>query len=145
VVWIYRSKAPPGWQDNGKIKNMSVDLRSPTLPTYYGEKAVIRILNKDETSLRLKDLGFNPRSYTTIRNFINQPQGMILITGPTGSGKTSTLYACMSEVISEEINIITVEDPVEFELHGINQVQINEKVGLTFPSVLRSILGRTQM
>ncbi len=123
-----------------RSKNMSVDLRVSTLPTYYGEKAVIRILNKDETSLRLKDLGFNPRSYTTIRNFINQPQGMILITGPTGSGKTSTLYACMSEVISEEINIITVEDPVEFELHGINQVQINEKVGLTFPSVLRSIL-----
>ncbi|MBN1903702.1 MAG: Flp pilus assembly complex ATPase component TadA, partial [Deltaproteobacteria bacterium] len=129
---------------DGRIKvrsrNMSVDLRVSTLPTYYGEKAVIRILNKDETSLKIKDLGFNPRSYTTIRNFINQPQGMILITGPTGSGKTSSLYACMSEVISEEINIITVEDPVEFELQGINQVQINEKVGLTFPSVLRSIL-----
>jgi type IV pilus assembly protein PilB len=137
---ISERRLPQDGRIKVRSKNMSVDLRVSTLPTYYGEKAVIRILNKDETSLRLKDLGFNPRSYTTIRNFINQPQGMILITGPTGSGKTSSLYACMSEVISEEINIITVEDPVEFELHGINQVQINEKVGLTFPSVLRSIL-----
>ncbi len=137
---ISERRLPQDGRIKVRSKSMSVDLRVSTLPTYYGEKAVIRILNKDETSLRIKDLGFIPRSHTTIRNFINQPQGMILITGPTGSGKTSSLYACMSEVISEEINIITVEDPVEYELHGINQVQINEKVGLTFPSVLRSIL-----
>ncbi|MGD9077423.1 MAG: ATPase, T2SS/T4P/T4SS family, partial [Desulfobacteraceae bacterium] len=84
--------------------------------------------------------GFSDGNLETIKKFIYQPQGMILITGPTGSGKTSTLYACMRQVRSDEVNIVTVEDPVEYELAGINQVQINEKVGLTFPYVLRSIL-----
>jgi type IV pilus assembly protein PilB len=129
---------------DGRIKvrsrNTSVDLRVSTLPTYYGEKAVIRILNKEETSLSLIDLGFSQKSLSTIQSFIKQPQGMILITGPTGSGKTSTLYSCLSAIKSDELNIITVEDPVEYELGGINQVLINEKVGLTFPFVLRSIL-----
>jgi len=117
-----------------------VDLRVSTLPTYYGEKAVIRILNKQEAALTLKELGFSPKSLAIIQNFTSQPQGMMLITGPTGSGKTSTLYACMQAIKSDEVNIVTVEDPVEFELAGINQVQISEKVGLTFPYVLRSIL-----
>jgi type II secretory ATPase GspE/PulE/Tfp pilus assembly ATPase PilB-like protein len=129
---------------DGRIKvrsrNTSVDLRVSTLPTYYGEKAVIRILNKEETSLSLADLGFGQKNLNTIHSFIKQPQGMILITGPTGSGKTSTLYSCLSTIKSDELNIITVEDPVEYELGGINQVMINEKVGLTFPFVLRSIL-----
>jgi len=93
-----------------------VDLRVSTLPTYYGEKAVIRILNKEEAFLSVDDLGFTKKSLITIRNFINQPQGMVLITGPTGSGKTSTLYGCMREVRSDEVNIITVEDPVEYEM-----------------------------
>ena len=123
-----------------RSKNVSVDLRVSTLPTYYGEKAVIRILNKEETFLSLEQLGFDEKNRGILGNFIRQPQGMILITGPTGSGKTSTLYAFMSEIRSEEVNIITVEDPVEYELGGINQVQINEKVGLTFPFILRSIL-----
>jgi type II secretory ATPase GspE/PulE/Tfp pilus assembly ATPase PilB-like protein len=85
-------------------------------------------------------MGFSPKSLAIIQNFSAQPQGMVLITGPTGSGKTSTLYACMQAIKSDEVNIVTVEDPVEFELAGINQVQISEKVGLTFPYVLRSIL-----
>ncbi|MBW2209379.1 MAG: type II/IV secretion system protein, partial [Deltaproteobacteria bacterium] len=123
-----------------RAKNVSVDLRVSTLPTYYGEKAVIRILNKEESFLTVADLGFSPKSLEAINNFISQPQGMILITGPTGSGKTSTLYACLKQVMSDEVNIVTVEDPVEYELGGINQVQIHEKVGLTFPYVLRSIL-----
>lgn len=137
---IAEKRLPQDGRIKVRAKNASVDLRVSTLPTYYGEKAVIRILNKQEVSLSIKELGFSERSHTNIRNLLAQPQGMILITGPTGSGKTSTLYACLQAVKSDAVNIITVEDPVEFELVGINQVQINEKVGLTFPYVLRSIL-----
>jgi len=122
---------------DGRIK---VKAKNFSLPTFYGEKAVIRILNKQEASMSLDDLGFSGETLPLLRRFIRRPQGMILITGPTGSGKTSTLYACMGEIKSDEVNIITVEDPVEYELPGINQVQINEKVGLTFPFILRSIL-----
>jgi type IV pilus assembly protein PilB len=137
---IAEKRLPQDGRIKVRAKNVSVDLRVSTLPTYYGEKAVIRILNKQETFLSLKELGFGERSLATVKNLISQPQGMILITGPTGSGKTSSLYACLQAVKSDELNIITVEDPVEYELGGINQVQINEKVGLTFPYVLRSIL-----
>jgi type IV pilus assembly protein PilB len=137
---IAERRLPQDGRIKVKAKNMSVDLRVSTLPTYYVEKAVIRILNKEVASLSLEQLGFNQKNMTMIRNFIHRPQGMVLITGPTGSGKTSSLYACLQEIKSDEVNIITVEDPVEFELAGINQVQINEKVGLTFPFVLRSIL-----
>ena len=137
---IAEKRLPQDGRIKVKAKNMSVDLRVSTLPTYYGEKAVIRILNKEEAFLELNQLGFSKKNLTIITNFIQRPQGMVLITGPTGSGKTSTLYACMREIKSEEVNIITVEDPVEYELAGINQVQINEKVGLTFPFILRSIL-----
>jgi type IV pilus assembly protein PilB len=137
---IAERRLPQDGRIKVKARNMSVDLRVSTLPTYYGEKAVIRILNKEIASLSLEQLGFSRKNMTVLSNFINRPQGMVLITGPTGSGKTSTLYACLQEIQSDEINVITVEDPVEFELPGINQVQINEKVGLTFPFVLRSIL-----
>ena len=137
---IAEKRLPQDGRIKVRAKNVSVDLRVSTLPTYYGEKAVIRILNKESSFLSVKDLGFSPKSLDAINNFISQPQGMILITGPTGSGKTSTLYACLKQVMSDEVNIITVEDPVEYELGGINQVQIHEKVGLTFPYVLRSIL-----
>jgi len=137
---IAERRLPQDGRIKVKAKNMSVDLRVSTLPTYYGEKAVIRILNKQIASLSLEQLGFSRKDMTMLLNFIHRPQGMFLITGPTGSGKTSTLYACLQEAKSDEVNIITVEDPVEFELPGVNQVQINEKVGLTFPFVLRSIL-----
>lgn len=137
---IAEKRLPQDGRIKVKTKNASVDLRVSTLPTYYGEKAVIRILNKEESFLSLQELGFTPYNQDTIRHFIAQPQGMILITGPTGSGKTSTLYACIREIQNDEINIVTVEDPVEYEFKGINQVQINEKVGLTFPYILRSIL-----
>jgi len=137
---IAEKRLPQDGRIKVKTKSGSVDLRVSTLPTYYGEKAVIRILNKQGAFLTLKDLGFSPKSLSIIQNFSSQPQGMTLITGPTGSGKTSTLYACMQAIKSDEINIVTVEDPVEYELAGINQVQISEKVGLTFPYVLRSIL-----
>jgi type IV pilus assembly protein PilB len=137
---IAERRLPQDGRIKVKARNMSVDLRVSTLPTYYGEKAVVRILNKEVASISLGQLGFSEKNATIVKNFIHRPQGMVLITGPTGSGKTSTLYACMQEVKSEEVNIITVEDPVEYELAGINQVQINERVGLTFPFVLRSIL-----
>jgi type IV pilus assembly protein PilB len=137
---IAEKRLPQDGRIKVRAKNVSVDLRVSTLPTYYGEKAVIRILNKQDSFLSLKELGFSERGLATLQNLISQPQGMILITGPTGSGKTSTLYASLQAVKSDELNIITVEDPVEYELGGINQVQINEKVGLTFPYVLRSIL-----
>lgn len=137
---ISEKRLPQDGRIRVRAKDASVDLRVSTLPTYYGEKAVIRILNKQVSFITLQMLGFSERSLETINNCITQPQGMLLITGPTGSGKTSTLYSCMQVIKSDEVNIITVEDPVEFELGGINQVQINEKVGLTFPYVLRSIL-----
>jgi len=137
---ISEKRLPQDGRIKVRSRNMSVDLRVSTLPTYYGEKAVIRILNKEEAFLTLDEMGFAEKSLTLINGFIKQPQGMILFTGPTGSGKTSSLYGCMREIRSEEVNIITVEDPVEYELAGLNQVQINEKVGLTFPFILRSIL-----
>ncbi|MEE9612111.1 MAG: ATPase, T2SS/T4P/T4SS family, partial [Desulfatiglandales bacterium] len=137
---ISERRLPQDGRIKVRSKNVGVDLRVSTLPTYYGEKAVIRILNKEEAFLSLEDLGFRRNGLESARHFVKQPQGMVLITGPTGSGKTSTLYACMKEIRSDEVNIVTVEDPVEYELGGINQVQINEKVGLTFPFILRSIL-----
>ncbi|MBW2116699.1 MAG: Flp pilus assembly complex ATPase component TadA [Deltaproteobacteria bacterium] len=137
---IAERRLPQDGRIKVKAKNFSADLRVSTLPTFYGEKAVIRILNKQEASMTLDEIGFSAENIIILRRFIRRPQGMILITGPTGSGKTSTLYACMSEIKSDEANLITVEDPVEYELPGINQVQINEKVGLTFPFILRSIL-----
>jgi len=131
---ISEKRLPQDGRIKVRSKNLSVDLRVSTLPTYYGEKAVIRILNKEEAFLSLEELGFSEKSLRPIKNFIRQPQGMLLFTGPTGSGKTSSLYACMREIRSEETNIITVEDPVEYELAGINQVQINDKVGLRWES-----------
>ena len=137
---IAEKRLPQDGRIKVKSKNVSVDLRVSTLPTYYGEKAVIRILNKEASFLTLNDLGFDKKNLEMVKGFTKQPMGMVLITGPTGSGKTSTLYGCLKAVLSDEINIVTVEDPVEYELAGINQVQINEKVGLTFPFILRSIL-----
>jgi type IV pilus assembly protein PilB len=137
---IAEKRLPQDGRIKVKAKNMSADLRVSTLPTYYGEKAVIRVLRREDAFLEIEELGFTQKNTAILRNFIQRPQGMILIVGPTGSGKTSSLYACMKEIRSDEINIISVEDPVEYELPGVNQVQINEKVGLTFPFILRSIL-----
>ena len=137
---IAEKRLPQDGRIRVRAKESPVDLRVSTLPTFYGEKAVIRILNKQTASLSIDDLGFSGDNERILRSFISRPQGMILITGPTGSGKTSTLYACMRQIRSDAVNIITVEDPVEYEMSGINQVQVNEKVGLTFPYVLRAIL-----
>ncbi|OIJ10574.1 type II secretion system protein GspE [Anaerobacillus alkalilacustris] len=117
-----------------------IDLRISTLPTVYGEKIVIRILDLGSALVNLGQLGFNKINHKHFVNLIAKPSGIILITGPTGSGKTSTLYAALNHLNSDEVNIITVEDPVEYQIEGINQVQVNTNVGLTFSTGLRSIL-----
>ena len=117
-----------------------IDLRVATLPTVWGEKVVMRILDNTNTSLTLRDLSLLDRNLETFRTAYTKPYGMILVTGPTGSGKSTTLYTTLNAVSKPEINVITVEDPVEYRMHGINQVQVNPKAGLTFASALRSIL-----
>ena len=129
---------------DGRIKirysNREIDLRVSTLPTIYGEKIVMRILDKEALTLDLSKLGFDDWSMENFKKAIHQPYGMILITGPTGSGKTTTLYSAVHTINSPDINIMTAEDPVEYNLKGINQVQINEEIGRTFAAVLRSFL-----
>ncbi len=111
-----------------------------TLPTYYGEKITIRILDRLSLKLNLQEMGPSEKDYQRMRSITDRPQGIVLITGPTGSGKTSTLYAMVNHIKTQAINIITLEDPIEYELKGINQVAINEKTGLTFAFALRSVL-----
>jgi len=122
------------------LGNRAVDLRMATLPTIYGEKVVMRVLDKTNVVLSFEDLGFDDEMLATYRNIYTKPYGTILVTGPTGSGKTTTLYATLSTLNSPERNIITVEDPVELRIKGINQVQLNQRAGLTFASALKSIL-----
>ncbi len=116
------------------------DFRVSTLPTHYGEKTVIRILKHDMGLLTLSRIGFTEKELESITELIEKPQGMIFVTGPTGSGKSSTLFACLNAIRTKAINITTIEDPIEYKVEGINQVQINEKAGVTFASTLRSIL-----
>jgi type IV pilus assembly protein PilB len=117
-----------------------IDLRVATLPTVWGEKIVMRVLDNSTAMLKLSDLGFSDPNYVVYSKSFIKPYGMILVTGPTGSGKSTTLYATLNIVSKPEVNVITVEDPVEYRLPGINQVQTNVKAGLTFSSALRSIL-----
>lgn len=137
---ITESRLPQDGRIRMTIEDNHVDLRVATLPTVYGEKVVIRILDLSNVDRKLEDLGFNPDTLETFRELIKQPSGLVLITGPTGSGKTSTLYAGINELNSPKVNIITVEDPVEYQLEGVNQVQVNAGIGLTFATGLRSIL-----
>jgi type IV pilus assembly protein PilB len=117
-----------------------IDLRVATLPTVYGEKVVMRILDNSGSSMSLDDLHMLERNSIAYKASYTKPYGMILVTGPTGSGKSTTLYTTLHAVARPEINVITVEDPVEYRMKGINQVQVNPKAGLTFASALRSIL-----
>ncbi len=125
-----------GMVQNGK----AIDFRVAVLPTVYGEKVVMRILDKSSILLRLEDLGFLPEPLEKFRKAFSQPHGALLVTGPTGSGKSTSLYATLNVLNTEEKNITTVEDPVEYRLPGINQVQVNPKAGLTFANALRNIL-----
>lgn len=122
------------------VGGKQIDLRVASLPTVHGEKIVIRILDKSSVLLKLEDLGFLEGNYTRFHSAYSKPYGMILVTGPTGSGKSTTLYATLNILNQQDRNIITVEDPVEYRLSGVNQVQVNPKAGLTFGSALRSIL-----
>ena len=129
---------------DGRIRigqgNENVDLRVSTLPTEFGEKIVLRILDKSEQRLELRQLGFEETNLKQFRKAIANPYGMILVTGPTGSGKTTTLYAALSELNTPEVNITTIEDPIEYNLPGINQTQVRSDIGLTFSTALRAIL-----
>ena len=121
-------------------KNKELDFRVSVLPTLFGEKIVLRLLDKDNLRLDMTKLGFEPESLVKFEEAIFKPWGMVLVTGPTGSGKTNTLYSALSKVNSPEVNIMTAEDPVEFNLPGINQVQMKESIGLNFAATLRSFL-----
>jgi type IV pilus assembly protein PilB len=123
-----------------KVANKHYDLRISTLPTIFGEKVVIRILDQTRAFISLADLGFQGAELEVLTSILSRPQGIVLVTGPTGSGKSSTLYGALNHLRSEVINIVTVEDPVEYQLPGINQVQVNERAGITFATGLRSIL-----
>lgn len=123
-----------------KVGDKAYDIRVSVLPVVFGERIVMRLLDKSRTFTGLKDIGFSERDYKVIENNIHRPNGIIYVTGPTGSGKTSTLYSVLNELNSPEFNIITVEDPVEYQMAGVGQVGVREKVGLTFAAALRSIL-----
>lgn len=137
---IAEKRVPQDGRIRYTSKKQTHDFRVSTLPTHYGEKTVIRLLKHDLSLLELKNLGIDLKELKQIYETIEKPQGMIFVTGPTGSGKSSTLFACLNRIRTKEINITTIENPIEYKLNGINQVQINEKAGVTFSSTLRSIL-----
>lgn len=137
---IAEKRIPQDGRVESKIVGRDIDMRISTLPTVYGEKTVIRLLDRSNFMFKKETLGFKEKDLATLVKIINQPYGMLLVTGPTGSGKTTTLYALLQELNSVEKNVITIEDPVEYKLKGINQVQVNPKAGLTFASGLRSVL-----
>jgi len=123
-----------------KMANRIIDLRVSTVPTIYGEKAVLRILDKSQVPLDLGQLGFEPKDLENYRKAINSPWGLIFLTGPTGCGKSTTLYATLNEIKGSEKNLLTIEDPVEYRMDGVNQVQARPEIGLTFATGLRSFL-----
>jgi len=123
-----------------KVRNQRIDVRISTMPTQYGESVVMRLLNQGGTTLRLDAIGMPARIVERFRALVQRPNGLVLVTGPTGSGKTTTLYSALSELNSVEKKLITVEDPVEYRLKGVNQVQVNDKIELSFARVLRSAL-----
>jgi type IV pilus assembly protein PilB len=142
---IAEKRIPQDGRFKLRVRGRTIDFRVSIMPTVHGEDAVIRILDKESAnaefkSLNLDVLGFDAETKKKVRKFIREPYGMVLVTGPTGSGKTTTLYACLSEIQSVEDKIVTIEDPVEYQLRGITQIPVNEKKGLTFARGLRSIL-----
>ncbi len=137
---IAERRVPQDGKFQMKVEGRKVDFRVSTLPTVHGEKVVLRILDSSNLKLSLDSLGFEPKCMSDLQTALNEPWGMILVTGPTGSGKTTTLYSSLQAIITPEENIVTVEDPVEYQIAGINQVPINVKRGLSFAAALRSIL-----
>ncbi|WP_375480199.1 GspE/PulE family protein [uncultured Jatrophihabitans sp.] len=139
-VDITEKRVPQNGRITVRLDKHKVDLRLATLPTVWGEKIVLRVLDTGGIDLELKKLGFTDATYARFSKSFTKPHGMVLVTGPTGSGKSTTLYATLAEISKPEVNIITVEDPVEYRLAGVNQVQVNHKAGLTFAAVLPAIL-----
>jgi type II secretory ATPase GspE/PulE/Tfp pilus assembly ATPase PilB-like protein len=137
---IAEKRLPQDGRIQVKIKKKPVDLRVSTIPTNHGESVVMRVLDKSSLMLGLPELGFLSDDQETFERLIKLPDGILLVTGPTGSGKTSTLYACLNYINKPDRKIITVEEPVEYQMTGINQVQVNNDAGMTFPIALRSIL-----
>lgn len=137
---ITENRLPQDGAIKGRIDDIDLDMRVSVLPTNEGEKAVIRILDYSMSLNGLKNLGFSPENYKKVEKMLAVPNGIILVTGATGSGKSTTTYSMLQELNNEERNIITVEDPIEMNIEGINQVQVNSDIGLTFANVLRSIL-----
>ncbi len=137
---IAEKRLPQDGRMKIKSGDNEIDVRVSILPTVHGEKVVLRLLGSGNVNLNLTTLGFPTKKLTIFRKWINQPYGMVLISGPTGSGKSTTLYASLAELQSEGTNITTVEDPVEYQIDGINQIHVREEIGLTFSSSLRSIL-----
>lgn len=137
---IAERRVPQDGRISLKIEDKTVDVRVATLPTAYGEKVTMRLLNRSSRLITLEELGFPLLELEKYRRIVHMPYGFILVTGPTGSGKSTTLYATLSAINSVEKNIITVEDPIEYRLDGLNQVQVNVRAGLTFANGLRSIL-----
>lgn len=137
---IAEKRLPQDGRIRRKIAGKDIDMRVATVPTAAGERITIRLLDRSSVLLGLPDIGMAEDTLGLIRGIIDRPHGILLVTGPTGSGKTTTLYACLSEINSPELNILTVEDPVEYQLEGISQTQVNTKIDLTFASGLRSFL-----
>lgn len=137
---IAEKRKPQDGRIEIKVAGKEIDIRVSVLPVVHGERVVMRLLDKSRTFVKLETLGFSTRDFKVLEHSISQPNGIVLVTGPTGSGKTTTLYSILSRVNSSEVNLVTVEDPVEYQISGINQVQVNEKIGLTFAAALRSIL-----
>ena len=137
---IAERRIPQDGRTTIKIDNRIIDIRVASLPSVYGEKITMRLLDRESKAITIDDLGFPPGNYEAFKEVLAMPYGFLLVTGPTGSGKSTTLYACLGKLNDVGRNIITVEDPVERKVDGINQIQTNEKAGLTFASALRSIL-----
>lgn len=137
---IAENRLPQDGRIQLKIAGKDIDIRVSMFPTYWGERAVLRILNKTDMSFSLESLGFDSDTFDTFSNLIKKPNGIILVTGPTGSGKSTTLYSVLVALNTEKVNILTVEDPIEYQLKGIGQMQVKPKIDLTFANGLRSIL-----
>jgi len=137
---IAEKRLPQDGRIQIRMGDREIDIRVSIIPTLFGERAVLRLLDKKGSVLKLAELGFSPEAYNMFEKLIRKAHGIILVTGPTGSGKTTTLYAALSRINSREKNIITVEDPIEYQLPGIGQIQVAPKIGLTFGAGLRSIL-----
>ena len=137
---IAETRLPQDGRIQHKIADKKIDMRISTYPTFFGEKIVIRVLDSEGAKISLPGLGLTGDTLTKYRKLIKSPNGIVLVTGPTGSGKTTSLYASINEINREELNIITIEDPIEYQLPNINQGQVNPKAGVTFSTALRSIL-----